>query len=98
MGIKDIKNIYVRTFLYTALSGVMLLPLSLAFSQFPSALVVIWGAYSAYVIWQCLALRTIYQSRKRYPMAQREQDLDDVLEILRENDRLSKQVLPPQDK
>ena len=86
MGIKDIKNIYVRTFIYTALFGLTLLPLTLAFNQSPFALFVIWGAYSAYVIWQCLALRTVYRSRKHYPMAQREKDLDSVLEHLREKE------------
>ena len=84
MGIKDIKNIYVRTFLYTALFGLMLLPLTLAFNQSPFALFVIWGGYSAYVIWQCLALRTIYLSRKRYPLAQREKDIDEILGLLRD--------------
>ena len=92
MGIQDIKNVYIRAFLYTALLGMLLVLPSLALSQSPVVLFIIWGSYSLFVIWQCLALWGIYKSRKHYPLAQREQDIDEILGMLRDKDGESKNL------
>jgi len=102
MAIERIESVYIRSALRFLQIGLICLFLSVALIQWPILVVVLWILYFGFVIKVCILLWGIYRSRKHYPLQQREKDLVELIEMIKEtNERIEtiqQREIMPQDR